>query len=105
MNYKWEILGIESPDGNLITQAKYKASLIDDETIIETEGNWWFNDLSIKTPYDKVTEEMVISWIKQETTQNDVNSVESRLKEQFDSLSAANTVVAPWLPQVFTPTN
>jgi hypothetical protein len=60
MNYKWSILYISASNG-LITHAKYKVSLTDQDQTVETEGNWWFQGAEAKVPFDQVTEEMVAS--------------------------------------------
>jgi hypothetical protein len=102
MNYKWSILDISAKDG-LIIHAKYKVSLTDQDQIVETEGNWWFNGTEAKVPFADVTEEMVASWIEQETMKDGTNLIKSRLEEQLNAIKNSKTVVAPWLPQVFTP--
>jgi len=33
-----------------------------------------------------------------------INIIKSRLEEQLNEIKTNGTVVAPWLPQVFTPT-
>ena len=102
MNYKWAILDVSAKDG-LITHAKYKVSLTDQDQTVETEGNWWFNGTEEKVPFDQVTEEMVAFWIEQETMKDGVNLIKSRLEEQLNELNKAEAVIPPWMPQVFTP--
>jgi len=102
MNYKWSIFDISAIDG-LITHAKYKVELSDQDQIVETEGNWWFANPTLKVPFSDVTEEMVVSWIEQETMKDGINLIKSRLEEQLNELNKQDSVVAPWLPQVFTP--
>jgi len=104
INYKWSILDISAKDG-LITHAKYNVSLTDQDKIVETVGNWLFQGTEAKVPFDKVTEEMVASWIEQETMKDGINLIKSRLEEQLNELKSQNSVIAPWLPQVFTPNN
>jgi hypothetical protein len=104
MKYTWSIFDISAKDG-LITHAKYKVELSDKDQIVETEGNWWFNGTEAKVPFDQVTEEMVASWIEQETMKDGINLIKSRLEEQLNELNKQESVVAPWLPQVFTPNN
>lgn len=101
MIFKWKILDI-SADGELITHAKYYVSATDEENTVETEGNWWFSDKILKKPFKDVTEQDIVSWIEQETTQNDVNIIKSRLEEQLNSLNTKKAIL-PWMPQVFTP--
>ena len=47
---------------------------------------------------------MVAELIEKETMRDGVNIIKSRLEEQINALKNNDTVVAPWLPQVFTPT-
>jgi hypothetical protein len=102
MNYKWSILDVSAKDG-LITHAKYKVTLSDQDKTVETEGNWWFQGAEAKVLFEQVTEEMVASWIEQETIKDGINLIKSRLEEQLNELHNKDIVVAPWLPQVFTP--
>lgn len=100
--FTWKILEISAAD-ELITHAKYHVTVQDGEFSVETEGNWWFSDKILKKPFVEVTEDDVISWIEKETTQSEVNIIKSRLVEQLATLQSQKKVVAPWLPQVFTP--
>lgn len=102
MNYKWSIIEISAKDG-VITHARYKVVASDEGVAAETEGNWWFREPNKSVPFEQISEQMVAEWIKKETTDNNVNQIESRLKEQVDLLKTHKPVVAPWLPQVFTP--
>jgi len=104
MIFIWKILEI-SADNELITHAKYSVTIQNGDDSIETEGNWWFNNPTLKVPFSEVTEEMVASWIEQETMKDGLNLIKSRLEEQLNALKDSKTVVAPWLPQVFTPNN
>jgi hypothetical protein len=88
----WKILEIQA-DGDLITGARYFCS----KNGVETEGWWKFAEPALNTPFSDVTEEMVIGWV----TADIGAQVESRLDEQAAKMQ--RIVVAPWLPQVFTP--
>lgn len=88
----WKILQIEA-DGDLITGARYFCA----RNGVETEGWWKFAEPVLNIPFAEVTEEMVISWV----TKDIGSQVEARLDQQ--AATATRTVVAPWLPQVFTP--
>lgn len=101
--FTWKILEV-SADGELITHAKYQVIAEDEDgTTVETEGNWWFKNLEISKPFDKVTELDVAGWIEEETTQDGKNSIKLRLEEQLAYLKKNRVVVAPWMPQIFTP--
>lgn len=101
--FNWKILEI-SADGELITHAKYYVvAETDTGEKVETEGNWWFSNKILNKPFNQVTEEDVAAWIENETTQNGVNLIKSRLEEQLAVLKDNRVVVAPWLPQIFTP--
>jgi hypothetical protein len=101
--FAWKILEISAED-DLITHAKYHVlAEADTGEKVETEGNCWFSDKILKKPFGEVTEADVASWIENETTQNGVNLIKSRLEEQLAVLKDNRVVVAPWLPQIFTP--
>ncbi len=97
----WKILDI-SVEGEAITHAKYHVLATDDTNTVETEGNWEFDKFSVKTPYAEVTENQVISRIKEGATQYGQNVIESRLEEQLALLGKTKSVVPPWKPPVFT---
>jgi len=88
----WKILDIQA-NGDLITSARYFCV----KNGVESEGWWKFSEPVLITPFAEVTEEMVIEWVTKEIGAQ----VELRLDEQ--AALAPRTVVAPWLPQVFTP--
>ena len=69
---------------------------------VETEGYWVFGDPVLRVPFEEVTEEMVIEWVREDSVRDGKNIIESRLEEQINALGKQK-VVAPWLPQVFTP--
>lgn len=101
MIFTWKILEATNEDG-LITHAKYFVSATDESNTVESEGNWWFSDKTVKIPFEQVTEENIVAWIEQETTQNGLNIIKSRLEEQLASLGKTKSVL-PWMPQVFSP--
>lgn len=97
---QWSILSITS-ENEVITSAKYHIKASDEIDFVETEGNWNFDKFTCNTPFSEVTEEMVISWIKEGATKNGKNVIESRLEEQLASMKA-KSVAPPWKPPVFT---
>jgi hypothetical protein len=96
----WTILSILA-DGEVITSAKYHIKATDEIDIVETEGNWTFDKFTCNTPLSKVTEAMVVDWIKEGATVHGKNVIESRLEEQLASMKA-KSVAPPWKPPVFT---
>lgn len=100
--FTWKILEI-SADKEIITHAKYNVLANDGKQTVETEGNWWFQNPVLNTPFADVTEQMVASWIEKETMKDGINLIESRLEEQLIALKSNEVAVAPWLPQVFVP--
>lgn len=103
MTTKWKILGIDSPDGELITRARYFATVSDKDLVVETEGFWTFQEPKLNIQFVDVTEEMIIGWIQAETMKDGANMVEARLAEQLDALKKQRVTPLPWAPQVFTP--
>jgi hypothetical protein len=97
----WKILEIYA-DGEKITSVKYFCSISDQENTVETEGYWFLPNGEVTTPFSEVTEEMVAKWVEDSTTVDGVNIIKSRLEEQLQSMKN-KPVVAPWLPQTFTP--
>ena len=90
----WKILDIEQKDGQ-ITSAKYYVT----NGQVDTEGNWYFTEKG-DIPFEQVTEQNVIDWIKESSMRDGKNIIESRLEEQSKQTSKT---IAPWLPQTFTP--
>ena len=88
----WKILEIQA-DGDLITGARYFCA----KNGVETEGWWQFAEPKLTIPFADVTEDIVIAWV----TADIGAQVEARLDEQ--AAATQRVVVAPWLPQVFTP--
>jgi hypothetical protein len=100
--YEWKILSTTSDATGLITEARYYAALDVDGKKVETEGNCYFIEPKLDIPFEEVSEENVIDWVKEEVTKEGKNTVEFRLKEQFEALESQTNNVAPWMPQIFT---
>jgi hypothetical protein len=101
ITHTWKIHEVEATDG-LITNVKYSVIAREIDTVVETEGYWKFGDPVLRKPFEQVTEEDVIAWVRSDSMQNSVNIIESRLEEQVVALEKQK-VIPPWLPQVFTP--
>lgn len=99
--YKWTISDIQAEDGRIVS-AKYHVVAESDDLSVATEGNWSFDGVA-SVPFEDVTEEMVISWIEELSFRDGKCVIKSRLDEQLEALANRKSVVAPWLPQVFTP--
>jgi hypothetical protein len=99
--YKWKIHEIDAIEG-LITEVKYSVLARDIDLTVETEGYWRFGDPVLRKPLLEVKEEDVIAWVRADSMQNGKNIIESRLEEQVIALEKQK-VIAPWLPQIFTP--
>ena len=98
--FTWTILEVSAKNG-VITHARYHVTATENNKSVETEGNWYFDCQAIKVPFEQVTEEMVASWIEQEAVIDGKCHILVNLEKQLNSLE--NKVVAPWLPQTFTP--
>ena len=101
-NYNWKILDITNNNG-LITHAKYYLSATDGQNTVATEGNYFFKGTEIIIPYDKLYEQIIINWINEETTIDDVSSIKSCLDDQLSKLKVQKTNGLPWLANTFTP--
>ena len=98
MNYTWKILSIKAKDG-LITQAQYHARVAQGDAAVETEGTWFFKGQRLVVPFEKVTEELIVGWIKTESD----GVIEARMAEQLENLAAREDTPLTWMPQVLTP--
>ena len=94
----WKILEIIA-EGELITAARYFCAETSNDNTVETEGWWHFPEPKLTIPFAEVSEELVVKWV----TDAIGEQVKARLNEQLKTLESQKTVVAPWLPQVFTP--
>jgi hypothetical protein len=98
--FDWKITQVSVEDG-VITHAHYVCKLVNENITVETEGNWYFNDKIVKTPFDEVKEQDISNWIEKESMQNGISTIKLRLEEQMKSNKEA--VSLPWLPKTFTP--
>jgi hypothetical protein len=98
---KWRIDEIETQDG-VITAVKYHISHVENEQLVEAEGNWTFRKPHSDVPFESITEELVISWIQEDEIIDGNPVISGRILEQHKEL-AKEKVVAPWKPQIFIP--
>jgi len=102
MNFEWKILELSANEGQ-ITSAKYHCTVSEEGLSVETEGNWKFDVSEKSVPFEEVTEKLVVKWIEDSSVVDGKCVIKSRLVEQLQALQKQNVVVAPWLPQIFTP--
>lgn len=97
--FLWKIKGITCKD-EILTQVYYCVSGSDNVNTVDTEGHWNFNKNYQLTNSTK--EEEIISWVKQEAIQDDLNPIESRLEAQLQALKTVKTTELPWIANTFT---
>jgi hypothetical protein len=97
--FTWKIKGISAENG-ILTQAYYYVNGSNDQNNADTENRWNFQKEYQLTGTTK--EEEIISWIKQEAIQDDINPIESRLEAQLQALKTVNITELPWIANTFT---
>ena len=102
MNYQWKILEVFAKD-EIITGAKYHLTGSEDDLLVETEGNWYFDCPAAKVPFLEVTEEMIVGWIEADAVKDGENHIKKGVENQIKALKSHKPTPAPWLPQVFKP--
>lgn len=102
MIYTWSITEVSS-ENDVILHAKYHVVALDEDTkiTVETEGNWWFSDKTVKKSFEKVTEQDIASWIEKETTQDGICSIKLALDNQIANLKSSLKSSLPWKPSTF----
>jgi hypothetical protein len=98
---KWRIDEIEAQHG-VITAVKYHISHVENDQLVESEGNWTFRKPHTEVLFDQVTEELVIEWIQEDEIIDGNPVISGRILEQHKEL-AKEKVIAPWKPQIFIP--
>jgi hypothetical protein len=99
LNYTWKILSLKANDDGLITQAQYHARVAEKDMAVETEGTWFLKGQRLVVPFAKVTEDLVVDWIKKESD----GLIEKRMAQQLKNLAERTNTSLPWAPQVYTP--
>lgn len=101
INFVWKILEVFANNG-VITHAKYFVTATNENFTVETEGNWFFSDLTVKFPIAEIGQDQLAKWIEEDSIRDGESSIITRLKEQLETLKQSNKVPLPWLPPVFT---
>ena len=82
----------------MITSVRYHVENTDGTNTVGTEGYWTFGDPVLTVPFNEVTEEMVIEWIKEASKVDGKSTIEANIEKQFNQ---PKKVIPPWMPQVF----
>ena len=67
--------------------------------------NYKWSIIEISAKNNVITHAKYKVELLQETMKDGINLIKSRLEEQINELNNIQSVIAPWLPQVFTPNN
>ncbi len=100
--YNWKILSLNIKD-DLILDAQYYLSATNGINTVETKGNHVFTGTEIKIPLSDLREQIIINWIVDETTKNEICSIKDNLDKQLLKLQEQKTSELPWLANTFTP--
>lgn len=96
MTYTWQILEMYKNADNQATEVRYHLTLTDGDFSVETEGYYKFSTLNNIFP--ELTENQVVYWIENDSSQDVIGAIKSRLNEQLNAVKAGNSAVrAPWL--------
>lgn len=98
VTFEWKILETTVEDEK-ITHVKYYVSAVEGEKKVETEGNA-YADFSFGINFEEITEQNVISVLKNLYVQGESNLIELNLKKQLANLSV-ETVSPPWHVDTF----
>lgn len=101
INYQWKILEVFA-DGELITHVRYHLTGSDDVNSVETEGEWHFENPTIKKPISEIQEKDIIFWLQQETSKSEPNLIKLNLENQLNGLKGSKKIAFPWEVETFT---
>jgi hypothetical protein len=99
-NYQWKILEIFGDQA--IEKVHYLLKAQDESNTVETEGEHTFLKGTINKPLSEIKEIDLISWVEQDTTQNDVNIIKLNLEKQLKALKTSKKIEFPWENNTFT---
>lgn len=96
MTYTWQILDVYQNSENEIAEVRYLLTLTDGDNSVQTEGYYKFsNPFKI---FPELTENQVVYSIENDSSQDVIGAIKSRLVEQLNAVKAGNSAVrAPWL--------
>jgi DNA replicative helicase MCM subunit Mcm2 (Cdc46/Mcm family) len=96
--FNWKISETVVQDG-FLKSLKYYCKAVDGDLSVETEGYWSMKKTYTVTRDCHQTE--VVNWLIDETTQEGVNAIKSRLQEQLDNLRNPVSTSLPWAVPTF----
>jgi DNA replicative helicase MCM subunit Mcm2 (Cdc46/Mcm family) len=96
--FNWKISETVVQDG-FLKSLKYYCKAVDGDLFVETEGYWFMKNTYTVTKDSYETE--VVNWMIDETTQDGVNTIKSRLQEQLDNLRNPVSTSLPWAVPTF----
>jgi hypothetical protein len=96
--FNWKISETVVQDG-FLKSLKYYCKAVDGDLSVETEGYWSMKNTYTVTRDSYETE--VVNWLIDETTQDGVNTIKSRLQEQLDNLRNPVSTSLPWAVPTF----
>lgn len=99
ITFDWKILELSSSE-SVLEHIKYKVTAKEGENEVSTEGYARF-ELPSEVNFNNLIEVELIEYLKRFYIQNDVNSIESRLKEQLAYLKKNSTTTPPWHVETF----
>lgn len=94
---QWKISDLHVDHGKVVS-AKYHVLHRDGDQSVESEGYWHFKEFG-DLAFEKLTEEIVVAWIKAASMQDGVITIEAALEKQITPLQK---VAPPWQPPTFT---
>jgi len=111
MEYTWKITGMKTVDANDVKDAVVQTYWT--KTGVDKEGNEGtftgatpFTPASINTenfiPFEKLTEEIVLGWIKAVVVGSYEEHVNAQIQKQID-LKVVKEATMPWAPEVVEP--
>jgi len=96
--FNWKISETVVQDG-FLKSLKYYCKAVEGDLSVETEGYWSMKKNYTVTRDSYETE--VVNWLIDETTQEGVNAIKSRLQEQLDNLRNPVSTSLPWAVPTF----
>jgi hypothetical protein len=96
---KWSIEGLKSKkEDGLVIEAEWRVSSFGNVKPFSLFGSCKFERGDGFTPFEELTEEQVIEWVKEKLGTETVASLEQAIDDQFSESDVTDTI--PWTPIV-----